>query len=61
MFALTRNSIFSLITRSAALQRSIATTSRLSSADIYKIQSSKEFEEKVKNIEGPVIVDFFAT
>lgn len=47
--------------RSILHQRSIGTTSRLLNGDIYKIQSSKEFEDKVKNIEGPVIVDFFAT
>lgn len=59
MFAFSKNCT-SLITRSGAL-RSITTTSQRFSADIYKIQSSKEFDEKVKNIEGPIIVDFFAT
>jgi len=37
----------------------IATTSSLSK--IYKIQSTEEFEEKVKNSKKPVVVDFFAT
>lgn len=55
MFSASRLCIASLVGR-----RSIATGQRLS-ADIYKIQSSQEFDEKVKNIEGPVIVDFFAT
>ncbi|XP_055845900.1 thioredoxin, mitochondrial [Episyrphus balteatus] len=29
--------------------------------EIFKVQSQKEFEEKVKNSKQPVIVDFFAT
>lgn len=29
--------------------------------DSYKIQDTKDFEDKVKNSKEPVIVDFFAT
>lgn len=59
MFSVSRNCILSLVGRSNAI-RTIATSSPLS-ADIYKIQTAQEFEDKVKNIKGPVIVDFFAT
>lgn len=56
-----RNSIASLVNR--VLVRPITTTGQrlASNNNIYKIQSSQEFEDKVKNIQGPVIVDFFAT
>lgn len=61
MYSICRTSLASLVQR--ALVRPISTTGqRLASGDnIYKIQSSQEFEDKVKNIQGPVIVDFFAT
>lgn len=63
MFNAVRVAVFPLAARAfGGPSRSITTTSRLLAGDgIYKIQSSQEFEDKVKNIEGPVIVDFFAT
>ncbi|CRL03325.1 CLUMA_CG016391, isoform A [Clunio marinus] len=40
-------------------QRSISTSYRLN--DIFKIQSEKDFEERVIKSKTPVVVDFFAT
>ncbi|KAG4079110.1 hypothetical protein HA402_001081 [Bradysia odoriphaga] len=55
MLALSRSRIL----QSIPSIRTISTTVRRQ--EIFKIQSMEEFDEKVKNSNKPVIVDFFAT
>lgn len=60
MFAVATKSLSSLRSIvNAQSARSISTT--INVMDIFKIQSQEDFDEKVKNSKGPVIVDFFAT
>lgn len=60
MFAVATKSLSSLRSIAYAQSvRSISTTGNV--MDIFKIQSQEDFDEKVKNSKGPVIVDFFAT
>lgn len=59
MLSITRNLLSLRSVIGVQRVQSISSTSKL--LDIYKIQSSEDFDEKVKNSKTPVIVDFFAT
>lgn len=57
MFAVTRGEILRRVVAPSIRQFAVS-GGRL---EIFKVQSQKEFDEKVKNSKQPVIVDFFAT